>query len=455
MKPAHFFGDHAGRIRVRVGAGPGPESYAAEAHSAEVSSDATQETTLLIAGDWASTRCYADAAKRSPAELYGELAPFIESASLSIVNLECSLAGDTPIEKEGPNLRGTPDSAAALAAAGFSVAALGNNHSADFGDEALARTREICEKAGLLTVGAGADRNEAATAVVTELDGVKIGILNIADAEDAVADAWSGGVASAEDHRVLEWLQAARAACDVLLVIAHGGREYVPVPSYPWYDRLVSIAARGADLVVAHHPHVPQGVGFVTPPDRSPIPIIFSTGNFVFRPAMPAAKQIPPHTADGYMVRARITRRSKQLAGLELIPYAIEGDRGLRGITGAECEGYATFLSELSADLHSPQRVRDWFDAVVDFQWENHYRDRFATFTRRALEGDPSALPFVRSHHRSTVHRSLIDRALQRIQAGTAGTAPADIREKLHRWYDGSWPSDRFGTPIADPAPGS
>jgi poly-gamma-glutamate synthesis protein (capsule biosynthesis protein) len=41
--------------------------------------------------------------------------------------------------------------------------------------------------------------------------------------------------------------------------------------------QLRALARRGADAVIAHHPHVPQGVEWM-----GNVPIVYSLGNFVF-----------------------------------------------------------------------------------------------------------------------------------------------------------------------------
>ena len=63
-----------------------------------------------------------------------------------------------------------------------------------------------------------------------------------------------------------------------MLVIFHGGREYAPCPPPYVVNALRRFARAGACAVVAHHPHVPQGIEIV-----EGVPIAYSQGNFVFR----------------------------------------------------------------------------------------------------------------------------------------------------------------------------
>jgi poly-gamma-glutamate synthesis protein (capsule biosynthesis protein) len=262
--------------------------------------------TVLAAGDWASCRCYADAAERAPESLYDGLAADIRDADISVANFECSLSGKDPTAKEGPHLKGAVASARALKAAGFDIACLGNNHSADFGDDGLRESLALFREGGLPVTGAGLNVDDAFRPVILARQGVRVGLLSVADPEDQVASPHGGGIASAMDLHVLDHMRALKAECDVTVLFVHGGREYVPVPSLYWYDQVLELAEAGADVVIGHHPHVPQGGTVLKASDGRTVPILFSTGNFVFRPALPKANEIPPHTGDGYMVRVKI-----------------------------------------------------------------------------------------------------------------------------------------------------
>ncbi len=401
---------------------------------------------VLVAGDWASCRCYADAAERPASSLYGDYAQTIQDADLAIVNFECGLAGDGPVRKEGPNLEGTPESIRALREHGFRLATLANNHTVDFGRSGLDALLERCDEAGMDVVGAGGDPYRP---VYYDLGDTRVGILNFVEPMEAPVPTHTGSeLANAFDIRVIHDITRTRAECDVLLVIVHGAREYVPLPSYYWYSYALRLADAGADVVIGHHPHVPQGGTLRVTPDGRTVPVLYSTGNFIFRPAMPVPEQIPPHTGDGYLVELGIAK--KRIEAVHLLPYGIHGGEGIRPVPTEDLDRFCHFIRELSRDLQDPSRVEAWFDAVVDYQWEKHYAGRFQRFTEQFFAGDIEALRWVRSHHRSPTHYELVDRALMRMQHGLFGTSDPELRERLSSWYEGTWPCAGFGTPIAD-----
>lgn len=409
--------------------------------------------TLLGAGDWASVRCFENVAARSPEAVYGALLEPIQAADLSLVNLECALGGTRPLLKDGPNLQGDPASARHLRDAGFDLACLGNNHVLDYGAAGLQATLDACAAAGLPTTGAGSNTEEAYRPAIVERGGVRIGVLSLADREEGDATADRPGVAPIFDIHVLDRVRAVRAAVDVLILVLHGGKEYVPVPPPYWVERVLAVAACGADLVIGHHPHVPQGITMLerdpSGPDalRPPIPVLFSIGNFVFRPAAADGVCIPPRTADGYLVQARFA--GARLAGVELIPYGIVPEDGPRRLTGAQAEAFADLLAGMSAPLADRRAVADWFDAVTDHFWTHQVRERLRGLTEKSCAGDREAIRHARSHHNSPTHLTLIDNALQRILSGAleAGEGDAAIRARLAGWFAGRWP-----VPPVDPA---
>ena len=94
--------------------------------------------------------------------VFGSVLPEIKSCDLGITNLECTLTrGGDPIYKCGPNLKADPAVMPALVKAGFSVYALANNHSRDFGDEAFLETMDHITAAGAKYVGGGKDLADA------------------------------------------------------------------------------------------------------------------------------------------------------------------------------------------------------------------------------------------------------------------------------------------------------
>jgi len=216
---------------------------------------------------------------------FGEVDELLSAPDLTLVNLETTIAEadvGRAYAKEY-TFKSPPESTGLLTAAGIDGAALGNNHTLDFGPPALFRTLELLDEAGLARAGAGQDKAEAYAPMVFETTGRSVAILSfsrILSLPSWAADTDRPGVASAYEDWIPETVTAverARTDADVVVVMVHWGIEtnYCPEP----YQRVLATAwvEAGADLVVGSHPHVLQGVeqigdGWV----------LYSTGNFAF-----------------------------------------------------------------------------------------------------------------------------------------------------------------------------
>lgn len=227
--------------------------------------------SLYIAGDCVHP------GPTSPAPISEGVANRIEADDLSILNLEASIPANDSIPKAGPKKESNPEVPAMLADAGFDGVTLANNHAMDYGLDGLAATLDACEVAGLDTLGVGADIDAALEPRYYAVDRTDIAIINGCEREFGVATEGTPGTAWIGHPEAARVVERANERADAVVLIAHGGVEFVPLPPIQWQRRLRRLADIGADLVVAHHPHVPQGWEI-----HDGTPIFYSLGNFLF-----------------------------------------------------------------------------------------------------------------------------------------------------------------------------
>lgn len=102
---------------------------------------------------------------------------FIKSHDLAFCNLEC------PISERGDPLgkiytfRAEPQFVEGLKKSGFNIICLANNHTLDYGRNAFVDTKEILERNGFYTTGAGKDQKEASRATIIEKKGMTFAFL--------------------------------------------------------------------------------------------------------------------------------------------------------------------------------------------------------------------------------------------------------------------------------------
>lgn len=203
----------------------------------------------------------------------------VEQADLAVVNLEAPVTNEPPpFQKSGPTKHTAPQTPTLLADIGFDGVTLANNHTMDYGVEGLTETITSCSAAGLSVVGAGQSIDDALTPLHERIDGTRIAIVNLCEREFGGADADREGTAWLCHPAACSHVQAACDTADIVIAIVHGGVEYVPLPPPHLQATFRNLVDRGVDLVVGHHPHVPQGWERYGNGG-----IVYSLGNFVFR----------------------------------------------------------------------------------------------------------------------------------------------------------------------------
>jgi capsule synthesis protein PGA_cap len=229
-----------------------------------VSSD---EFTIAFAGDVHFTGRTATRLATNPATVFGQAAPELDSADLTMVNLETAITtrGD-PAPKDF-HFRAPATAFTALREAGIDVATMANNHAADYGAVGLHDTLAAIRSSHFPVVGIGADASAAFAPWVHTVQGTRVAIIAASQVRDETlanyaAGADSPGIASADSDRLLESVRAARAAGDVVIVYLHWGIEFDSCPNSDQRGLADALAKAGASAIVGAHVHVLQGAGW-------------------------------------------------------------------------------------------------------------------------------------------------------------------------------------------------
>ena len=233
---------------------------------------------ILAASDWAPIRAFEAVVSRDPEAVYGDMLPVLREADLRVVNCECALtAARKPVWKSGAVFKGLPAQAAALAAIPFEAACLANNHVFDYGLGGFEETLRVLRRNGVRTVGAGLTHKEATAPLGLTVRSLRVTIVNFSEGEDLTASTGGPGVCGWEIERMAEQVRIAKKRGDFVIAIGHAGLEYVPFPPPYVVAAFRALSDAGADCVVGHHPHVPQGLEM-----RRGRLIAYSLGNFAF-----------------------------------------------------------------------------------------------------------------------------------------------------------------------------
>ena len=210
---------------------------------------------------------------------FAAMRPYLRGADITFGNLECSVSNrGMPIPKKF-NFRADPRSIWVLKANGFKIVSVANNHSWDYGREALRDTVDYTRRSGVLTVGAGANRAAAHELVVVKSKGLRVGFLAYLGLIPAlVAESETEpSLSMASIEAITRDVAQARGQVDVLIVSLHAGQEGAPTPTPRQRGFAQAAIDAGADMVIGHHPHVRQPLEMYRGK-----PICYSLGNFVF-----------------------------------------------------------------------------------------------------------------------------------------------------------------------------
>ncbi|MEW6547129.1 MAG: CapA family protein [Bacillota bacterium] len=253
----------------------------------------TSQVTLAFVGDIMLALRVADLiAKEGTDYPWRQVAPVLQAADLAVGNLECAV-GTTgqPVPGKKYTFRAPPVALEGLARAGIDVVGLANNHALDYGQDCFLETLDNLKRAGVAYVGGGRNLEEAGRPYITELKGIKVGILGVCLHLPAGWGATAGkpGLFSGFDTpRLLKAIRDLDSQVDWTVVFVHWGVERADHPE-KWHRTLAEqMLAAGADLIIGHHPHVWQGID-----RREKSLVAYSLGNFIFtiRPEFPQQQQ--------------------------------------------------------------------------------------------------------------------------------------------------------------------
>lgn len=157
---------------------------------------------------------------------------------------------------------------------------LANNHTFDAGTDGFKECKQEILKNSCMYFGAGEDIEEASSILFLEKDGLKIGIIGVGqqgsyslDPNKKLNEVFSDMNISL----IKKQIEHSKKNADWTIVNFHNGAEYNFYPINYVQEKLKRFIDLGANIVIGHHPHVPQGIQ-----DYNNGTIFYSLGNFLF-----------------------------------------------------------------------------------------------------------------------------------------------------------------------------
>lgn len=211
-----------------------------------------------------------------------ELHEELSSADITMVNQEFPFSNRGSAAKDKQyTFRLSPTYIKSFLDMGIDIVTLANNHTLDFGVDALLDSLTTLKDNNIAYVGAGEDITHARETKYMDVKGKNIAFLaasRVIPVTTWNATSSSPGLFTTYDPTgLIEEIKGAKDKSDFIVVYVHWGIERNNRPEE--YQRTLAkqYIDAGADLVIGSHPHVLQGIEYYNGK-----PIIYSLGNFIF-----------------------------------------------------------------------------------------------------------------------------------------------------------------------------
>jgi poly-gamma-glutamate capsule biosynthesis protein CapA/YwtB (metallophosphatase superfamily) len=325
-------------LALLAGCALGPSSQQTPARSA---TSTVPTITIAAVGDMQfdrGVRALVD--RRGGAAPLAAIASQLRTADITVGNLEACLSDrGRPDAHKDVVLHGDPVGIDSLTSAGFDLVSLANNHIMDFGSAALRDTLGRLDRAGIAHSGAGADEQAAWKRVTVRRKGATVAFLSVTDIVHAGYPATENraGVAALPGNedalRVL--ISEAEGSADYVIVALHYGTEYADKPSAAQVAQAHRAIDAGADVVLAHHPHVIQAVEAY----KNGV-IAYSLGDFVFDHAS-------RKTGETFVLQASLTPGG--VRDVRILPVYISAEGVPASLEGSGAQAILKRVAAMSA----------------------------------------------------------------------------------------------------------
>ena len=237
------------------------------------------KTSIVFTGDIGFDR-YMDKRWEDNNLLAKPVLDFFHSADHVVANVEGALIDAVDDGSRGVFFHSmNPAATKVLKNMHADIWSIGNNHTMDAGKEGVISTRKIAADMGCRTIGAGLNDTEASEPVYLDEAG-GIGMFCVSYMNECIpATATEPGIFRWDDlDYIKRRIDEIKAKCRWCVVVSHGGEEFTSLPSPYTRDRYLKFLELGADVVVGHHPHVPENYELFDDGKA----IFYSLGNFIF-----------------------------------------------------------------------------------------------------------------------------------------------------------------------------
>ncbi len=348
-------------------------------------------TTINITGDWTPfLEEVSNLMIKRKEKYYGNLSSYFEKGDLNITNLETVI--DVKLRKfnkSASKIINKPQVLNSLKSINTNLVCLANNHIMDNGVSGLKNTINYLKKYKINYVGAEFSQREIYKPFLFEKNKQKIAVINTSEGEES-NEKYNNNIGASfiESYKVIDQIRLYKSKGYLIILISHAGVEFIPTPPPYIKEIYKNFVDEGADLVVGHHPHVPQGFEIY----KNAI-IFYSIGNFtVWR------QNLRKNCYHSFFLNLNV--QDNKIANINLVPYQFNKN----GVDLVSKKDFSKKLIELNNLLSKSDKIwkeylfrkksiGSYFSESLSYfynyyKYKNDYLHKYKTLSKKYIDLD-------------------------------------------------------------------
>ena len=218
-------------------------------------------------------------------KIYENVKDEIQAADIAMVDQETVFTTDHDAVSGYPSFATPTEVGDALVNAGFDVIESATNHIDDYGYDYMAQTLNYWKTShpDVPVLGIHETEEDANSVKVLEVNGIKISFLDYTYGTNnsGAGEGKEYMIDIFEKDKVASMIQKSKENSDVLIFVAHWGKEMEPMPTEYEKEWATFLMQQGVDVVIGGHPHTLQPYGTMSDKEGHSMLIFYSLGNFV------------------------------------------------------------------------------------------------------------------------------------------------------------------------------
>lgn len=235
---------------------------------------------ISFTGDLSITGRFKEGIINDTLKIDKQILSIFESSDHNVVNLEGPATNQDIVYDKHIEVKSPLETIKYFKDKNINIFNLANNHTFDAGLDGFLECRSEIERNKCKYFGAGEDIKEASNVLFIEKDNLKIGLIGVGQQGSYSLDSNKKSNEVFSDMNISlikKQIEYSNQNADWTIMNFHNGAEFNFYPIKYVQDKFKRFIDFGADIVIGHHPHVPQGI------QKYKDGIIFcSLGNFLF-----------------------------------------------------------------------------------------------------------------------------------------------------------------------------